>query len=261
MNDPDKSLHDAELSNLYQRSRTDEPPMALDSAILAQARQAVEKPAHKPLWRHIGWMMPLATVAIAMLTVSLFIQMKQEQPEVLAPASREMFDVSPMEEDTFMDEDVPEPKMERERRASSVQKKDRESMGEIVPEAMQAPALLPAPSPTHSPASRQMFKQQSGSAASPASSSAPAAASADSLESGAAGGKLENFEKQQAETGSELPSGEQIDNWLQRIRQLIDQGKPDEARESLNAFRSAYPAHPIPEEIISAIEPAGVKPD
>jgi len=247
MNDPDKTLHDAELSNLYQQSRIDEPPMALDSAILRQARQAVEKTAPKPLWRHVGWRMPLATVAIAMLTVSLFLQMKQEQPELLAPASKEMLDVSPMQEGALMDEEVPAPMTGPERRASSLQKESKKSLGEIAPKAMQVTPPSTSGAAKEPSISKPMLMQPPGRAgAVPALRSAPAAA--DSLEAGAAS------EKRESETGSELSPEVQIEEWLQHIRELIRQDKLDEARDVLNAFRSAYPEYPVPEEIVSALE-------
>ena len=243
MNDPDKALHDAELSNLYQQSRIDEPPMALDSAILTQARQAVEKPARKPLWRRIGWRMPLATVAIAMLTVSLFLQMKQEQPELLAPAPQEMLDVSPMQEGAMMDEDAPAPK--RERGASSLQKESKKSLGELAPKAMQVAPSSVSGAATEPPASGQMLKPQDSPGTASTLMHAPAAA--DSLATGAAS------EKRESDAGLASPEAE-IENWLQDIRQLIREGKLDEAKGSLNAFRDTYPEYSVPEEIASTLK-------
>ena len=246
MNDPDKTLHDAELSNLYQRSRNEEPPMGLDSAILRQARQAVEKPARKSPWGQIGWRMPLATVAIAMLTVSLVIQMKQEQPELLAPAPQEMLDVSPMQEGAIMNQDVPEPMMERERRASSKQKESKKSLGEVAPKAMQMAPSSVSGTATEPSASKPMpIAPQGGAGATPALRSAPA--TAGSLATGAAS------EKRELDT-EPVTSEAEIENWLQHIRGLIRQGKLDEARDGLKAFRDAYPEYLIPEGIISALK-------
>jgi len=73
MNDEDK------LSRLYQQSRTDEPPMKLDSVVLSHARRAV---ARKP-FRLSRWLAPMAAVATVMLTASLIIVMKSEHPEVM----------------------------------------------------------------------------------------------------------------------------------------------------------------------------------
>ena len=248
MNDPDKTLHDEQLSHLYQQSRCEEPPMVLDSAVLSQARQAVEKPAKKSWWRQIGWRMPLATVAIAMLTVSLFIQMKQEQPELLAPAPQEMLDVGPMEEGDFLDEDALAPKVERERGASTLQKESKKSLGEMAPKAMQVAPSSTSGAATEPSASKPMSITPQDSAGAPALRSAPAPAAADSLTTGAAS------EKRESDTGLDMSSGAQIEKWLQDIRQLIRQGKLVEARDSLKAFRDAYPTYPVPEEITSALE-------
>ena len=125
MNDSDHDLHDELLSNLYQQSRIEEPPMALDSAILTEARKAVEKPERKSIWNRMGWMMPLASVAVAMLTVSLFIQTKQEYPEVLD--TEIIYDIAPMKESVLEKKDASEPLMERGQRAAPVRRAAKEA--------------------------------------------------------------------------------------------------------------------------------------
>ena len=39
------------------------------------------------------------------------------------------------------------------------------------------------------------------------------------------------------------------DAWLQRIRELVRDGRLDAARESLHAFRNRYPGHAIPDDL------------
>jgi hypothetical protein len=39
------------------------------------------------------------------------------------------------------------------------------------------------------------------------------------------------------------------DEWLRHIAKLRDEGRHDEARESLNEFRRQYPEHRIPDEL------------
>ncbi|MDX8403876.1 MAG: hypothetical protein R8K54_05665, partial [Mariprofundaceae bacterium] len=89
MNDTHKpdmpDLEDSKLSVLYQQSKIEEPAMRLDSAILSQGRKSVEKRSY--LWCKVRWMVPLTSFALAMLTATLFIQMKQEHPEILEPSS------------------------------------------------------------------------------------------------------------------------------------------------------------------------------
>lgn len=73
---------DADISRLYRTSRNEEPPLRLDSAILREARKAVEK---KPGWSPGRWLLPVTSVALVMLTATLVIQMRREQPQLLAP--------------------------------------------------------------------------------------------------------------------------------------------------------------------------------
>ena len=42
--------------------------------------------------------------------------------------------------------------------------------------------------------------------------------------------------------------------WLERIRELMQAGKTEEARASLREFRHRYPAHPIPEDLRALAE-------
>lgn len=42
--------------------------------------------------------------------------------------------------------------------------------------------------------------------------------------------------------------------WLQRIRELAQAGKTDEARASLREFRHRYPAHTLPEDLRALAE-------
>ncbi len=44
-------------------------------------------------------------------------------------------------------------------------------------------------------------------------------------------------------------AGERPEDWLARIKQLKQQGRLDEARKELAAFRKRYPGRPVPKEI------------
>lgn len=238
MNDPDNNeLHDDQLSNLYQQSRVEEPPMALDSTILTQARKAVAKPEKKRVWNRIGWMMPLASVAVATLTVSLIIQTKQQHPEVIT--SELMMDVAPMQEQGIAQEEdeVPAPvKEELEKKVLSEPAVSHE------PE-FQAPAKAAKPVTAKrlmklKGISKQRFRSASASVATEEMASDIA--------------ETEDIGAVQSRSGAK---GElSIDDWLKQIRELIKDGKTEEARKSLEAFRKAHPHHQLPEDINSFLK-------
>lgn len=83
-----------QVSRAYAMTPRDEPPAAIDAAILAQARAGAKKAAGDGLGvlgsvhaqsdrRRFLWGPPMATAALLVLSVSLVMWMEREQPEVL----------------------------------------------------------------------------------------------------------------------------------------------------------------------------------
>jgi hypothetical protein len=74
---------DPKISRRYRELPREEPPRALDEAILAKARRAVaSRPA--PLLGPGGrgrWYFPLAAAAVIVLAVAVTLQLEREQPE------------------------------------------------------------------------------------------------------------------------------------------------------------------------------------
>ncbi|MEJ2590633.1 MAG: hypothetical protein P8178_04375 [Candidatus Thiodiazotropha sp.] len=76
MSDRDRQregIGDPALSDLYRRARREQPPAALDAAILAQARRRLAQ-------RRRRWLMPVSTVAVILLGFSLTLTLV-ERPE------------------------------------------------------------------------------------------------------------------------------------------------------------------------------------
>ncbi len=68
---------EAALDRVYRAAGHDQPPAALDAAILAEAQRAVARPAAaKPF--HLRWAMPLSTAAVVVLAVGVALFMTQE---------------------------------------------------------------------------------------------------------------------------------------------------------------------------------------
>src|SRR5262245_30031294 len=89
---------DDAVSRRYRELPAEEPPRALDEAILAASRRAVDaRPA--PLVAPTGrqrWYVPLAAAAVIVLAVGLTLRVQLEQPETesrpqpaLAPAAEQ----------------------------------------------------------------------------------------------------------------------------------------------------------------------------
>jgi len=218
--------HDDDLSRLYQKTRIEEPPMKLDSAILREARKAVEKKSGRNLTR---WLAPLTSVALVMLTATLIIQMRKEQPALIAPPEPATKTTTPMKEQTpgegtvmqereMQDAAAPPPKrnaMEdvdrlRPRANEAMQKalKQEEAIGESrLGKAKELPTAGRADAPASSPVSSPASKPVSEAALEP-------------------------------------------DVWLEQIHELKRQGRDAEAAESLERFRLAYPDYVIPGELL-----------
>jgi len=55
------------------------------------------------------------------------------------------------------------------------------------------------------------------------------------------------------------PAAEAPEPWLQRIRQLLREGRLEEARKSLQALRERHPDFPVPEDLRGVLVPGGTQ--
>jgi hypothetical protein len=226
-------MHDDGISRLYQKSRIEEPPMGLDSAILTRARKAVEK--KKSLWCRVRWMVPLTSFALAMLTATLFIQMKQEHPEILAPSSV----ISPAPE--LQTEEGLKDDLQRDLKKRKVTE-DKEQTEKRDAAAAPAPAmeLKSAPAEMEVAPARKLMKQKREAVGASQFRSRENLLEADSV----AAPKAEALKaplKSQAILDPEA--------WIVKIRTLLEQKKRDEAIKELEAFKTAYPDYQLPADL------------
>jgi hypothetical protein len=99
---------EAELARVYRAGGSDQPPPALDAAILAEAQRAVARPA-RPKPFHLRWAVPLSTAAVVVLAVSTLLLMTKEgalnhRTELEAPNEYGMAPASPPVADTAISE-------------------------------------------------------------------------------------------------------------------------------------------------------------
>ncbi len=240
MNEDDK------LSRLYQQSRTDEPPMQLDSAVLSHAREAVEK---KRVFRLSRWLAPVATVATLMLTASLIIMIKSERPEVFEP-------------NQVMDKQAA-PEAERKGKLSEEKEQEgalplsvesKSMRDQAAPVRMAPSKVAPAEAlPSKTPAAKRSMMLQ----ARPTAPAASDAARPEGFSAGKVGAAVEDHAVEEADVGNaagrnsaDALKKEQVlspEIWLAKIREQYEQGKETEAAASLKRFRLQYPDYKVPE--------------
>jgi ribonuclease E len=227
---------DPQVSNRYRELGAEEPPRALDEAILAAAR----RPARSWTQR---WAVPLSLAAVVVLSVTVTLRIQHEQPaleapaEVRAPASKEAArpDAAQRQETIKAEKaDKPAPRKEPVPFQPAPQTRP--------PAAAEPPAKVRDEAPARSAAE--------AAAAAPAPP-APASRAERRAESGAAGAVAPQAAPQQAlsKRAAETPERE-----LERIAQLRRDGRHEDADKALAEFRKRHPDYRIAPEVLERVE-------
>lgn len=236
------------VAQRYRELGAEEPPRALDDAILAAARrEAGAGPAG--LRARSGrqrWYAPLATAAVLVLAVAVTLQMQHDRPGIESPAPRVAPRVAP---------------------PAAVTETAKEPAKSVAAAEVKAPARKPveqrapvAPVPSATPAAREPQPFAPSPAAEIASANAPQAgatgalarreASADSVERAdrpMAQARMQA--KKETETEAVTPERE-----LERIAVLRAQGRHEEADKALADFRKRRPDYRIPGAMLERVE-------
>lgn len=256
---------DLQLSEAYRDADHPAPSPALDAAILDAARRAVATP---PRRRWFAWAAPLATTAVLVLGLSLLFNLQREAPETLREAA------------------PPPPQAASEAAPPAPSAATADSAKKSAPTA-QAKAPVPvdrpsvakpgtgesAPIPATAAAARESASQEAYAHAGatpeprpfpaevaavpqPAPASAPPAAAkasadlAERREAAAAPARAAPAASPgMARLKAVSPAVEGPEPWLERIRQLVKEGRPEEARKSLEEWRRRYPEWAVPEDL------------
>jgi len=240
---------DPKLSRAYREASREEPPAALDAAILAAAKQQAATPRRPARASWVRWMAPASALATLLVGVSVALLMQREQPEII--------------DDTAVRPSAPRPQRPQPEGTSETAKAkaaDRAAERKEAPAAAaSAPALAPplpaAKSPAQVPAPVVQAPRSAEAAppaaqAFPAESRAKVGAPAMARESNVAG------DSASAELGAAAPAAagklapqRSPEAWLEEIKRLKREGRDKEAAEQLAEFRKAYPAYAVPESL------------
>jgi|SRR6185503_402852 len=285
------SEHDdeREAERLYRQLPREEPPAALDAKIRAEARRAVAShpaPLVAPAGRS-NWYFPVAAAAVIVLAVAVTWQVEREQGDEGAPPASPPAAV--LQKEQKLPEQVPQkkappealqyaplakraekPVAEAKNQAPAAEPKPRAPAEAAREQALseaaknetlagaigdQAATISGARSPSREDALRErenrMRQERPGSAdavapsaARPAPAPAPASAPPSiDLQTGAI----------QAQ-GRANYADEPPEKWLERIAQLRQQGRHDEADRALAEFRKRYPDYKIPAAMLEKVE-------
>ena len=239
--------HDDAVSRRYRELPREEPPAALDAAILSHARRATMRPRSR-------WAGPVSIAAVLVLALGITLRMQHEEPGIetsppvsappaSAPSASPPATVTIPATAPLAPQPQPQPRMEEN--VKPLRKRQVETpraQGRVAePQPTQAREAEARPAPAAPPPAA--VSPPAAAALPPASASAPAAAAAPApLQRRAA-------ERTRDETDV------QRDAELERIAKLREEGDDDAADAALAAFRERYPAYRIPDATWARVKP------
>ena len=260
------------LSEAYRDADHPVPPPALDAAVLDAARHAVAPAPHR---RWFAWAAPMATTAVLVLGLSMLLRIREEAPETLreapppSPAARSepAPTASPGTPADLAAQPAPAaspPRSERgDARLAEARSAPTPAPATLTPalapqaaspEAAVAPQAPPEPRPFPAPAaSTQQLEALRPAPPVPAAAS-PSPRQADRLERAApapapAREAAPSFNQGMHKLKAASPGAEGPEPWVETIRQLLRQGRGEEARKALEELRRRYPEFELPEDL------------
>ncbi len=249
---------DEKVVRHYRELGAEEPPRALDEAILAAARrEAGAGPAPLSLRSsRQRWYAPLATAAVLVLAVAVTLNMQLERPGIESPAPPPRADTPASQQEL---------KLKAEEQLASIAKQPAKEMSP----ARRKDTGQVAPAPPAAPAVREPQPFAADRAPASAGAAAPAAASrgVESSVTGSLAREMEERTSRDAEAASRAPrmgpfqaQAKRAENTanaekeLERIAQLRVQGRHDEADKALADFRKRFPEYAISEAMRERVE-------
>jgi hypothetical protein len=205
---------DPEIGRRYRELGAEEPPRALDEAILAASRRRAPQ----------RWAGPVALAAMLVLAVAVTVHVEREKPQdevIVAKAPP-----APKAVPAPVEEPAKRPEVLAEKRAAPAAKKAELRVFTPDPPPQQPAAAAPAAAAADSAASRrdaQEVVRNLGRSVSPS-------------------------------VMARLEAGESPEAWLNRIADLRRQEKHEEADKALAEFRKRHPDYRLNDEMRARVE-------
>jgi len=230
---PDREPFDPTLDALLHAHADEAPSPEIDAAILAAAHRAVQsgpresnkRAAATSAWR---WWMPLAAAAtIGAITIGVL----QLMPKELEPTSATIMSDTPPSASAVSEPNTPPP-------PAAAMSTDKVEAPRAKTDAPQAKARADRPAPA--PPMRNEAERAAASEPFPAQRERDAATRESA---GSAPSRMEApapaLAKQSA--AATVAQSARPEQWIARIRQLLADGKTDDAARELSDFRAAFP--------------------
>lgn len=262
----------------YRDLAREEPPAALDSAILAASRRAVGRPS---LSRR--WAMPVSIAAVLVLAFGVTLQMQREEPGVATstPQYKSVAPAPPAAKEPALTldraissapppvESAPAPNKALASRKRATSEAPPAPLGKIEseapPEAKRSDAPAEAFEKRAEPKAFADSVAPATAARAPAAApAAPAAAAAPAPQSSAnPSDESRTFgtrDKRESANALQAPARApaalaEPERELERIARIRSEGRHDEADKALAEFRRKYPEYRIPEAMWERVKP------
>jgi hypothetical protein len=220
---------DPRLSALYRRTRIETSPADLDKTIRGAARRVAQR-------RRYRWILPLSSAAVVLLGLSLTLKLGElaRPPEEAILSEKEEADVK--SESTFT-LDGAEPETLAPMSPSPLVKKLPPLDDDT---AIHMRKRSTTPTQEYARGERHGLIQDQ---AATIGAAAPSRAQAAPQEASA------------SEFGSAIGLDSDPTSWLRHIRDLVAQGRTDDAAAQLAEFRTGYPNHPLPDDLTELLNP------
>ena|SRR6185295_1459277 len=234
---------DEKISRRYRELGAEEPPRALDEAILAAARNV--KTGRQ------RWYAPLATAAVLALAVAVTLHMQVEQPGIESPVPQ-----APPPP-AVVKEAAPEvakvtPRIERKAKQSAPAAAPEPRPFATEKSASSAPARDDRALAAAGSASGELARQADQGSSRGEAAERDARADLSRARSSRAPAAAEAMAKR-AEAPASAPA-DSPERELERIAELRTQGRHDEADRALAEFRKRHPDYRMPEEMRLRVE-------
>lgn len=257
---------DVEISRKYRQLEAEEPPRALDEAILAAARReagagpaSLQTQAARSARQR--WHAPFAAAAVLVLAVAVTLNMQLEQPGIESPAPRP----APQRADQpAAVASSPDAKEELKLKATADVKRaprpaaesDSSARRRDVGQAASAPSPAPAAPAVREPqpfAANQAPERAASRADAEAAERAPRMGAIQSLAKRAERAERAEPAEVQGKTQAAMPA-DTPERELERIAELRGQGRHEDADKALANFRKRYPDYRISDAIRERVE-------